>query len=268
MKSSVTVIDITHLSVERDTTILNDISWQVSAGQNWVILGENGAGKTTLLQTLTAYVTPSSGIIRVCRKTYGEYNWPELRRKIGLVTNTLTHQIKPGETVLETVISGKYAMINYCDTVHPRDKKMARHILDKVECSHIAPRLWGHLSQGEKQRVLIGRALMADLALLILDEPCAGLDPVARERFLGFIDRFTAKKSSPPVILVTHHVEEITPAFTHVLLLKSGCILAAGPRGRVMNSSLLSSAFDARVTLHRRNGRYLLTVHPLHAMDL
>ena len=268
MNNQPPVIAVEHLSVERDVCILNDITWRVFPGENWVILGQNGAGKTTLLQTLTAYVSPSRGTIRVCGKIYGQYNWPQLRRRIGLVSSNLTGQIRSGETVLETIVSGKYATINSFGPMSASDRNAAGHILDVVECSRLADRKWGQISQGEKQRVLIARALMADLALLILDEPCAGLDPAARERFLLFLDRFSSGNSSPAVILVTHHVEEITPAFTHVLVLKNGSILAAGPLRRVMSSPLLADAFNARVILRRSNDRYTLQVTPVHTMEL
>jgi len=268
MKKKRTIINIVDLSVERETTILNHITWQVTTGQNWVILGANGSGKTSLLNALTAYMAPTSGDIFLCGKKYGEHDWPELRKKIGIVSTSIHQRISPSETALETVVSGKYAMINYYDKIRPADKKLAAHILEEVECDHLSNRHWGHLSQGEKQRVLIGRALMADLKLLILDEPCVGLDPVARERFLGFIERFMSQKNSPPVILVTHHVEEITPSFSHVLVLKDGCILANGTKNTVMNSSTLSDALDTPVVLKKRNGRYYMQIEITHDIKI
>jgi iron complex transport system ATP-binding protein len=268
MHNSSTVIHIVDLSVERDTTILNHITWQVSAGQNWIILGANGSGKTSLLNTLTAYMAPTSGDIFLCGKKYGEGDWPDLRKKIGIVSTSIHQRISQSETALETVVSGKYAMINYYDKIRSADRKLAVHILEEVECDHLSNRRWGHLSQGEKQRVLIGRALMADLKLLILDEPCVGLDPVARERFLEFIERFMSQKAAPPVILVTHHVEEITPSFSHVLVLKDGCVLANGTKNTVMNSSTLSDALDSPVILTKQNGRYYMQVEITHEIKI
>lgn len=268
MRDNRPVIHIVNVSVDRESSILDDVTWKVSSGQNWVILGANGSGKTSLLNTLTAYMTPSAGEIYLCGKRYGEYSWPELRKKIGIVSNSLQQRIKQAETAIETIVSGKYAMINYYDRIRSTDRKQARHILEEVECAHLESRHWGHLSQGEKQRVLIGRALMAKLKLLILDEPCAGLDPVARERFLGFVERFMLRKSSPPVILVTHHVEEITPAFSHVLILKNGRVLTEGQKETVMTSPVLSDALDAPVSLRKRNGRYSMQVGIVHEIDL
>jgi iron complex transport system ATP-binding protein len=268
MNDNCPVIHVVNISVERESSILDKISWKVCPGQNWVILGANGSGKTSLLNTLTAYMTPSAGEIYLCGKRYGEYNWSELRKKIGIVSNSIQQRIKQAETAIETVVSGKYAMINYYDRICSADRKHARHILEEVECAHLESRRWGHLSQGEKQRVLIGRALMAKLELLILDEPCAGLDPVARERFLGFVERFMSRQSSPPVILVTHHVEEITPSFSHVLVLKNGRILAKGQKETVMKSPVLSKALDAPVSLRKRNGRYAMQVGIVHEIDL
>jgi iron complex transport system ATP-binding protein len=268
MHNSWPVIHVVNLSVERENTILDRVTWQVDPDQNWVILGANGSGKTSLLNALTAYMAPTSGDIYLCGKKYGEYNWPELRKKIGIVGTSIHQRINPSETALETVVSGKYAMINFHAAVRPVDRKLAVHILEEVECAHLAHRLWGHLSQGEKQRVLIGRALMAKLALLILDEPCVGLDPVARERFLGFIERYMSKKSSPPVILVTHHVEEITPSFSHVLVLKNGRVHASGVKKAVMKSSILSSALGTAVVLRKRNRRYYMQVEITHAIKL
>ena len=268
MHNSCPVIHVVDLSVERDNTILNRVNWQVNPGQNWVILGANGSGKTSLLNALTAYMAPTSGDIFLCGKKYGECDWPELRKKIGIVSTSIHQRISQSETALETVVSGKYAMINYYDKIRPADRKLAVHILEEVECDHLSNRRWGHLSQGEKQRVLIGRALMADLKLLILDEPCVGLDPVARERFLEFIERYMSKKSSPPVILVTHHVEEITHSFSHVLVLKDGCVLANGEKEAVMKSSTLSDALEVPVSLRKRNGRYTMQVEIIHEIKI
>jgi iron complex transport system ATP-binding protein len=160
------------------------------------------------------------------------------------------------EPALTSVVSGKYAMIDYWGRVKAEDERVARRILDDVEAGYLADRRWQVLSQGERQRVLIGRALMADPQLLILDEPCAGLDPVAREQFLAFIQRLGSRKNAPALILVTHHIEEIMPVFTHILLLRGGAIVGSGPRKEVLNSRSLSEVFGARCTLVTRNGRH------------
>ncbi|MBV8135370.1 MAG: ABC transporter ATP-binding protein [Deltaproteobacteria bacterium] len=256
------VIEVSDLVVERDVSILRGIDWRVERGQHWVIVGANGSGKTSLLRALTGYFPPTTGTIRVLGQTYGRSDWRELRKQVGLVSSSV-HQLMPeGETALAAVVSGKLAMIGQWGEVADADRSTAVKILRRIEASSLAERPWLHLSQGERQRVLIGRALMADPRLLILDEPCAGLDPVAREHFLQFLDRLARSKSAPAMVLVTHHVEEITAAFSHLIVLKQGKVIAAGPRGDVLNSKTLSAAFDAEVRLTRRAGRYSLAVRP------
>ena len=166
------------------------------------------------------------------------------------------------ESAWITVASGKYAMIDFWGTPKKRDRVEAMRILREMEAEQLAERPWGVLSQGERQRVLIGRALMAQPALLILDEPCAGLDPAAREHFLDFLERLGQKKNAPSLVLVTHHVEEIMPVFTHVLIMKVGGKLSEGPIDRVLNSKLLSDAFGAEMKLRRTGKRYALLVKP------
>jgi len=256
------VIEVSDLVVERDVSILRGIDWRVERGQHWVIVGANGSGKTSLLRALTGYFPPTAGTIRVLGKTYGRSDWRELRKKVGLVSSSV-HQLMPeGETALAAVVSGKLAMIGQWGEVADADRSTAVKILHRIEASSLVERPWLHLSQGERQRVLIGRALMADPRLLILDEPCAGLDPVAREHFLQFLERLARSKSAPAMVLVTHHVEEITAAFSHLIVLKQGRVIAAGPRRTVLNSKTLSAAFDAQVRLTRRAGRYSLAVQP------
>lgn len=254
------VIDLQGVTVDRDVRILTDINWMVRPGQQWAILGANGSGKTSLLNILAGYLTPSEGVVRVCDQTYGEVDWRELRKRFGVVSSSVRQAIEPMEPADEIVISGREAIINLWGIPSPAEKRKARKILKEVESLHLADRTWGVLSQGERQRILIGRALMADLDLLILDEPCAGLDPVARETFLGFVHRLVRKPRAPTVLLVTHHVEEIPPAFSHALILKKGRVLAAGRKTEVLRDALLSEAFGAPVTISRTRGRYAMKV--------
>jgi len=256
------VIEVSGLVVERDISILRGIDWRVERGQHWVIVGANGSGKTSLLRALTGYFPPSAGTIRVLGKTYGRSDWRELRKKVGLVSSSVHQMMPEGETALAAVVSGKLAMIGHWGEVADTDRDMAEKILGRIEASSLAERPWLHLSQGERQRVLIGRALMADPRLLILDEPCAGLDPVAREHFLQFLERLARSKSAPAMVLVTHHVEEITAVFSHLIVLKQGRVIAAGPRRDVLSSKTLSAAFDTQVRLVIRAGRYSLAVQP------
>jgi iron complex transport system ATP-binding protein len=256
------VIEVSGLVVERDVAILRGIEWRVERGQHWVILGANGSGKTSMLRALTGYFPPTAGTIRVLGETYGRSDWRELRKKVGLVSSSIHQMMPEGETALAAVVSGKLAMIGHWGAVADADRARAVKILGRIEASSLAERPWLHLSQGERQRVLIGRALMAEPRLLILDEPCAGLDPVAREHFLQFLERLARSRNAPGMVLVTHHVEEIAAAFSHLIVLKQGRVIAAGLRREVLNSKTLSAAFDAQVRLTNRAGRYSLAVQP------
>src|SRR6267154_1520591 len=233
------ILSVSNLIVQRGSTrILNDLSWTVQRGEHWVILGANGSGKTSLLSSLTGYLSPTSGAISVLGQTFGESDWRDLRTHVGLVSSSVRQMLPDHEPALITIISGKYAMIDYWGRIKSADRLAATRILRQVEATHLADRRWEVLSQGERQRVLIGRALMANPRLLILDEPCAGLDPAAREHFLQFIERLGRQKRSPTLILVTHHVEEIMPVFCHVLVLRGGTVLAAGKKSKVLNGRL------------------------------
>jgi iron complex transport system ATP-binding protein len=260
------VIEVAGLRVERDTLILNSLDWTVRRGEHWVILGANGSGKTSLLSTLTGYMPLTAGSIAVLGETYGRSDWRELRKRVGIVSSTV-HQLMVGhENTLETIISGRYAMIGMWGETAAVERTQAEKILRQIEAVAIRERPWRVLSQGERQRVLIGRALMARPQLLILDEPCAGLDPAAREHFVQFIERLARRRGAPTLILVTHHVEEIMPAFSHVLVLKDGRVLASGLKGAVLTSATLSRAFAASVRLRRNRGRYALAVSPSTAV--
>ncbi|MGH7779747.1 MAG: ABC transporter ATP-binding protein [Candidatus Binataceae bacterium] len=261
MQKSDPIIELAGLVIEREAPILRGIDWRVERGQNWVILGANGSGKTSMLRALTGYLPPTRGSIRVLGETFGRADWRELRTRIGMVSSSIQQLMPENETALAAVLSGKFAMIGYWGEVAPRDRRAAAAILRRVEAGALAERPWGYLSQGERQRVLIGRALMAAPRLLILDEPCAGLDPVAREHFLQFIERMARRRGAPAMVLVTHHVEEIMPAFSHVIVLRRGRVLAAGARANVLTSKTLSAAFGAPVRLGRKAGRYALGVH-------
>lgn len=256
------VIAINQLSVERDAKILNGIDWAVAHGEHWVILGANGSGKTSLLSTLTGYMPPTAGDIAVLGETYGRSDWRDLRKRIGICSSSIHHLMEGHETGLSAVISGRHAMVGMWGEIRDDERRQALKILRQVEAEKIRDRPWRFLSQGERQRVLIGRALMARPELLILDEPCAGLDPVAREHFVQFLERLARSKGAPTLVLVTHHVEEIMPAFSHVLILKDGAVLAAGPKAKILTSGTLARAFHAPVRLRRQRGRYSLAVTP------
>ena len=258
-KPDSTIIKMSNLTIQRDKIkILESVNWQVNQGEHWVVIGGNGSGKTTLLNALIGYFAPSKGEIDLLGERYGQAHWPTLRKKIGLVSSSLRQMMADDEPALISVITGKYAMIDLWGKPKPFDCKEARNILRRIGCSYLADRLWSVLSQGERQRVLIGRALMAKPSVLLLDEPCAGLDPAARENFLQFINDLGQEKNSPTFVFVTHHVEEITSIYTHALLLKGGQVLDSGPIKKMLTSAKISEVFGKNFSLTRIDNRYRL----------
>jgi iron complex transport system ATP-binding protein len=258
----VPILEVTDLSVHRGrTAILSGVNWRVARGEHWAILGANGSGKTSLLKALTGYLSPTAGGVALLGHRYGTCDWRDLRLQVGVVTSAFAASIPPAETAVDTVVSGKFAQLDLWHRVAPADRAAARGLLRASGIAGLADREWAYLSQGERQRVLIARALMARPRVLILDEPCAGLDPVARENFLRFIATLARSRRAPALVLVTHHVEEIMPAFTHALLLREGRVHRAGPRERVLTSGSLSATFGAPLRLLRSRGRYRLASH-------
>lgn len=255
------MLDLRALRVVRGrTTILAGLDWTLRRGEHWVILGPNGAGKSSLLAALTGYLTPSGGEIDVLGRQFGRSDWRELREHIGIVGAGMPRLIEPDTTAFETVLGGHRAMLNPWGKFPAAAHRRARRLLDGVGLAAAAERTWLQLSEGERQRTLLARAQMAHPRLLILDEPCAGLDPIAREAFLANLSRLARARRGPGLVLVTHHVEEIVPGFTHALLLRGGRALTAGPLGNTLTTRRLSEAFGARVILSRTGSRYRLQV--------
>jgi iron complex transport system ATP-binding protein len=238
--------------------ILDGINWTVSPGEHWAILGANGSGKTSLLKALTGYMTPTAGDVTVLGEEYGGSDWRELRKRIGVVSASISQLVHDEDTGLEIVAGGRQAMIGYWGRISRSERERSRRLLALLRVAQAADRNWEVLSQGERQRVLIARALIADPVILILDEPCAGLDPVARERFLNDIGKLAGKNRGPALVFVTHHIEEVLPEFTHVLALRKGRVAFSGPKARGLRAEMMTRVFNARLTIRKSGSRYRL----------
>jgi iron complex transport system ATP-binding protein len=257
------VLQLQNLHITRSgNPILRSLNWQVLPGEHWVILGPNGSGKSSLLSALAGYLTPTDGSCSVLGETFGESDWRDLRLHLGIVSATAASMVPPEETALYTVAAGKNAQFGLWGDPTPTQHREALRLLRLAEAGALANRPWEALSQGEKQRVLIARALILKPKILILDEPCAGMDPLARESFLAFVGRLLSLPKQPSVVLVTHHVEEIVPGFTHALLLKRGEVLHSGPLKSTLNSTTLGQLFDTPVRLRQNRSRYQLAIQP------
>jgi iron complex transport system ATP-binding protein len=239
--------------------ILDAVNWTVQPGENWAILGPNGCGKTTLLKLACGYIWPNAGG-EIYRNGKALTNLRELRKSIGWVTAALAAQIPEREVVLRTVLSGKFAQVGYLEGFGGegtrRDYRMAQAFLEEMRCGQLSRQEFGTLSQGEQQKVLIARARMTRPYLILLDEPCAGMDPGARENFLGTLRALGEQRKIPALIFVTHHIEEILPLFKKTLVLRDGRVLHAGETRRVLQGSVLKDLYDLPFTLVKRKGRY------------
>lgn len=240
--------------------ILENVDWRIQPGAHWCLFGLNGSGKTTLLNILCGYIWPSKGDVTVLGKRFGEVDLRDLRKMIGLVSTSLQQKLYGVELVEEIVISGKHASIGLYDQVTEEDRERALQLLERLGASHLGGRAYHTLSQGEQQRVLIARALMPSPKLLILDEPCSGLDLLAREQLLQLIGQLTAAKDAPTLIYVTHHLEEVLPCFSQTLLLKNGTVFQAGSTSDLFSSSCLSDFLGIPIEVQQWNGRYLAAI--------
>ncbi|WP_040949412.1 ABC transporter ATP-binding protein [Gorillibacterium massiliense] len=250
------IIDVENVSWVRDNSIiLKDVNWQVQPGEHWCIVGLNGSGKTTLLNMINGYIWPTKGKISVLGHKFGEFDLRELRKSIGWVSSSLQQRLYGSETALNIVLSGKFATIGLYDEFSHIDLTKAHTLLQLLGCEKLVSRKYDTFSQGERQRVLIARALMSSPKLLILDEPCTGLDVFARELLLSMIDNIAKQPDAPTLLFVTHHVEEIMPMFGKIILIKEGTVFKSGNTFDLLNTDILSDFFDAPVDVERRNGR-------------
>jgi len=252
------VVDLDRVGVRRGSTdLLADISWSVELDERWVVLGPNGAGKTTLLQLAGAQLHPSTGTARVLGEQLGQVDVFELRPRIGLASAAMAGRMPAGERVVDLVMSAGYAVLGrWQEEYAPSDEGRARALLYQLGVQHVAERRFGTLSEGERKRVQIARALMTDPELLLLDEPAAGLDLAGREQLLARLAALAADPDAPAIVLVTHHVEEIPRGFTHAMLLRDARVVAAGLLAEVMRADLLSVTFGTPLALDRLDGRY------------
>jgi iron complex transport system ATP-binding protein len=257
----IVVIQMRNVSwISGNRHILKGINWTVRKGEHWAIIGLNGSGKTSLLNLITGYNWPSKGEISVLGKRFGDYDIRELRKKMGLVSSFLQEKLYATETAEEIVLSGKFATIGLYEKTKKRDSEKALRILRHLQCGYVTKQQYVTLSQGEKQKVLIARALINSPKVLILDEPCAGLDIFSREYLLSSIEKIGKLKSAPTLLYVTHRIEEILPVFTHALLIRHGRIHSKGRTREVLTGSNLKDFFRKDIGLHRRKGRAWITV--------
>ncbi len=252
------VIALRGVGVRREgTVVLDDVDWSVQPGERWVILGPNGSGKTTLLTLAGARLWPSAGSVEILGARLGRVDVRTLRPRISLVSGSVTRQLRPELPARDVVVSGRHgALETWWNTYTEEDWAEADRLLGEAGFAAIANRPFGVISEGERQHVLLARALISRPELLLLDEPAAGLDLGARERLVARLGSLASDPESPPTVLVTHHCEEIPRGFTHAGLVRQGKLVAAGPLEQVITSSLVSACFDVEVTVGEHDGRW------------
>jgi iron complex transport system ATP-binding protein len=253
-----TVIAFDNVSVVRGGNyLLRGVSWQVELDERWVMLGPNGAGKTTLLNLASARLHPSRGSAYVLGERLGRTDVTELRTRIGITTGQLADRVPPNERVLDVVVTAAWSVVGrWRESYDPQDEARARALLGQLGMAALVDREFGTLSEGERKRTQIARALMTDPELMLLDEPTAGLDLGGREDLLGRLTELAEDPDAPAMVLVTHHVEEIPPGFTHAMLLREGTVVAAGLLGETMTADNLSKTFGVPLVVQRNGDRY------------
>lgn len=253
------VVDARGVTVSRGgTDLLRNVDWRVELDERWVILGPNGAGKTTLLNLASARLHPTKGTVHLLGERLGRVDVFELRTRIGFCSAALTDGIPQHENVRDVVLTAAWSVVGrFRERYEAVDEARATGLLEALGVAGLADRAYGTLSEGERKRVQIARALMTDPELLLLDEPAAGLDLAGRERLVARLAQLAADPDAPALVLVTHHVEEIPPEFTHALLLREGAVVAAGPLRDTVTNENLSKAFDLSLRLRYSDGRFV-----------
>ena len=253
-----TVVDLSGVTVRRGTaTLVDNVDWRIDAADRWVVIGPNGAGKTTLLQVLAAQTHPTEGVAEILGEIMGIVDVFELRPRIGVTSAALADRIPKRERVADAVVSAAYAVTGrWKEEYDELDHERAVELLTSLGVDHLVDRTFGTLSEGERKRVQIARALMTDPELLLLDEPAAGLDLTGRELLVRSLTQLAADEFSPARVMVTHHVEEIPPGMTHVLLMSEGRVVAAGPLEETLTATNMSATFGLPLELERRGGRW------------
>ena len=252
------VIDIAHATVTRGgKALIRDLDWRVELDERWVVLGPNGAGKTTLLNLAAARLHPTRGTVDVLGERLGRVDVFELRTRIGLASVAVHDRIPGDETVLDVVQTAAWSVLGrFRESYDEQDTRRATALLNQLGVADMAARRYGTLSEGERKRVQIARALMTDPELLLLDEPAAGLDLGGREDLVRRLSALAGDPAAPAIVLVTHHVEEIPPGFTHGMLMREGGVVAAGPIRDVMTGDNLSKTFDLPLRVDFADGRF------------
>ncbi len=252
------VLRLAGVTVRRgNKEILHDVSWEVLDGERWVILGPNGAGKTTVVQLVSGRMFPTRGTVTVLGDRLGTVDVADIRTRVGLASAALAERIPASEPALDVVLTAAYGMTGrWREEYDQDDVRRAQELLSAFGVGHLAGRKYATLSEGERKRVQVARSLMSDPELLILDEPASGLDLGGREVLLGALADLAVDPHAPLLVLVTHHVEEIPPGFTHALLMRDGRVEAAGPIDEVMTSDHLSNAFGISLQVEGRAGRF------------
>jgi iron complex transport system ATP-binding protein len=252
------VIRFADVSLRRgDRTILGHVDWTVRPSERWVVLGPNGSGKTSALRIAGAELQPSSGVVEVLGHRFGAVDLRVLRAQIGTVSSAVARSLDPRLSVEQVVLTGiDGTLAPWWSTTSAADIAVVAGLLDELDLRHLAPQPFAVASEGERQRSLLARALVSSPSLLLLDEPFAGLDLGARERLLTRLDATMQKPDAPPVVLVTHHTEEIPTACTHALLVRDGGFVACGPIDEVLTSANLSTTFGVAVQVRHHNGRW------------